>query len=697
MATDLFSRDMAAIEAAREAVESGVEDPEALRAMLKKIADAHSKTVRRAEKLVRVSDRSEARMREASAKIEEQQKQLELAHEMLAGYADDLESEVAARTTELRFERAKLATLVDLGIAMSAERDEAHLLSLILQGAMDLTNADGGTLYFMSDSEDSLEFRMLRNNSLNIRLGETSDRPISFPPIYLKNSDTGVANHSNVATHAVHIRSTVNIPDAYENTEFDFSGTRAFDMANGYHSKSFLTIPLIPRGGSVIGALQLLNAADPETGETIPFDAEVQGFVEALAAQAAMTIDNQKLLTAQRALMDSFIELIAGAIDAKSPYTGGHCNRVPELAMMLAQHAHESTVGPFAAFHFDTEEEWHEFRIGSWLHDCGKVTTPEYVVDKATKLETIYNRIHEVRTRFEILYRDKQISLLRERLAEHDGSFDLEAECGEMLQELQDEFAFLAECNVGGEFLSQDSVDRLAQIGERTWMRHFDDRIGISQDEHKRLRGMPAASLPAKETLLADKPQHTAPRQTAVIERLHERGFRMDVPENEVNIGELYNLSIQRGTLTNEERFKINEHIIQTLLMLETLPFPSNLKRVPEYAGGHHETMIGTGYPRKLKRNEMSVPARIMAIADIFEALTAADRPYKKAKTLSEALKIMGFMCKDQHIDPDLFLLFLEQGVYMQYAEEYLELSQIDEVSLEPLLETARTCCNAAA
>lgn len=692
MATDLFARDLGAIRKAEAALEEGVSDPEALRDLLTALTKAHGKTVKRAEKLVRVSDRTEVRLRSATSKIEEQSKALEEAHAQLAEHADSLESEVAERTKELRQERAKLEMLVDLGITMAAERDEGRLLSMILNGAMDLTNADGGTFYLVNDERDAMAFRLIRNLSLDIDLGATADRPVSLPMVPLINPETGQENHANVASNAVLTRDTVNIPDAYCSKDYDFTGTRKFDEANGYKSTSFLTVPLIPRGGSVIGALQLINAKDPETGEIVPFNHEVQGFVEALAAQGAMLIDNQKLLVAQRQLMDSFIELIAGAIDAKSPYTGGHCNRVPEIALMLAEEAHHADTGPFAEFEFHDEEERREFRIGAWLHDCGKVTTPEYVVDKATKLETIYNRLHEIRARFEILYRDRMIEALKSRLPDQDDSV---VDAAEDLAQLREEFAFVAKCNVGGEFLDDESIARLEEIGAREWHRFFDDRLGLSPDEARRLEGTPARPLPAMERLLADQPSHVTPRDPGTAAHFADRGFRMDVPENQSNLGEIYNLSIRRGTLTEEERFKINEHIVQTIVMLETLPLPANLRRIPEIAGGHHETMIGTGYPRKLSKDDMSVASRIMAIADIFEALTAADRPYKKAKTLSESLKIMGFMCKDGHIDPDLFVLFLERGVYQHYADSYLDPSQVDAVPIEPLLETARACCDA--
>jgi HD-GYP domain-containing protein (c-di-GMP phosphodiesterase class II) len=440
-----------------------------------------------------------------------------------------------------------------------------------------------------------------------------------------------------------------------------------------------LTVPLSPREGEVIGVIQLLNAQDPKTGAVIPFPKDLIEFVEALAAQAAVAIENQNLIEAQKQLMDALIKLIAGAVDAKSPYTGGHCERVPELGIMLAEAANAQTEGPLADFKFVSEDEWREFRIGAWLHDCGKVTTPEYVVDKACKLETIYNRIHEVRMRFEVLWRDARISQL-EALAQGGEAAEAQAAFDARLAQLQDDFAFVAECNVGGEFMAPDKVERLKSIAEATWLRHFDDRAGLAHEELKRFTGAPE-SLPVTEKLLSDKPQHIIPRtSTAVADP--KWNFKVKVPEHLYNYGEIYNLGVSRGTLTEEERFKINEHVMQSLIMLEQLPLPKNLRRVPEYAGTHHETLVGSGYPRKLSEEHLSVPMRIMAIADVFEALTASDRPYKKAKTLSESIKILSFFKKDKHIDPVLFDLFLTSGVYKRYAEKFLLPEQIDEVDI---------------
>ncbi len=598
-----------------------------------------------------------------------------------------MKRDLASRKRQLDETQDKLGRLVDLGIAMSAERDSNRLMEMVLLGAKELTNADGGTLYIRGD-DDRLHFQILRNDSLNVALGGTSGNAVTIPPVPMFDAE-GKPNHRNVVSHAVHENAPVVIADAYDSTSFDFSGTRIFDERNGYRSKSFLTVPLKPRGGDVIGALQLINARLPGSDEVVPFSPDIQRFVEALAAQAATALYNRDLLSAQERLMDSMIQLIAGAIDAKSPYTGGHCERVPELALMLAEVAGEQTSGPLADFRFQTDEEWREFRIGAWLHDCGKVITPEYIVDKATKLETIHNRIHEVRARFEVLLRDARIQQLEAVAAGADPAA-AEAAFAARKAQLQEDFAFVADCNVGGEFFAPEKVERLKQIAAQTWLRHFDDRLGLAHEELKRYADHPPQPLPAEEPLLADKPWHVIPRDGGINRAYADLGFKVPVPQNLYNMGEIYNLSISRGTLTVEDHFKIKEHIMQTIAMLERLPFPKHLKRVPEYAGTHHETLTGSGYPRAIDYTGLSVPSRIMAIADIFEALTASDRPYKKAKTLSESVKILSFFKKDGHIDPDLFDLFLTSGAYRAYAERFLLPEQIDEVDITAYV-TAKT------
>jgi len=579
--------------------------------------------------------------------------------------------------------------LIEIGIALSAERDINRLMETILLEAKGLCNADGGTLYIRTE-DDRLKFEIMRTDSLNIAMGGTTGKDITFPPVNMYDPETGEKNLKQVASAAALTANSINITDAYEVQDYDFSGTKKFDEQTGYRSKSFLTVPLKNSQDEVIGVLQLLNAKKPDSEDVIPFSAEIQPLIEALSSQAAVALDNQQLLESQKLLLDSFIELIASAIDAKSPYTGGHCQRVPELTKMLAKAAVESDEGAFAGFELN-EDQWYELHIGAWLHDCGKVTTPEYVVDKSTKLETIYDRIHEVRTRFEVVKRDAVIDYLKALIENKSDAETLRAELEERLAKLDDDFAFIAESNMGGEFMAPERVDRLKEIGNIQWTRTLDDRIGISFEEQKRKNLTSAPQLPVVEKLLDDRVDHIISREgaSALASDDNPFGFKLDMPENKFNLGEIYNLSIGRGTLTEEERYKINDHIVQTIIMLEQLPFPKHLKRVPEYAGGHHEKMDGTGYPRKLAKDDMSLPARIMAIADIFEALTAADRPYKPPKKLSDAVKIMSFMKKDAHIDDELFELFLTSGIYKDYAERFLDPAQIDEVDISQYLSKA--------
>ena len=526
----------------------------------------------------------------------------------------------------------RLKFLVELGIALSSERNRDRLLETILLGAKRLTNADGGTLYLRTD-QDGLRFAIMRTDSLNIAMGGTTGKPIPFPPLMMFDPDSCEPNHHNVATHCALVGETVNVPDAYQSDDFDFSGTKKFDAGTGYRSKSFLTVPLKNNEQDVIGVLQLLNAQDAANGEVIAFSGEVQPIVEALASQAAVALENQHLLEAQRDLLEAFIKVIANAIDRKSPYTGGHCMRVPLITEMMAEAANATKSGPFADFHLD-DEGMYELRIAAWMHDCGKVTTPEYIVDKATKLETIYDRVNTVRTRFEVLRRDAELGYLRGLQAANADPHALRVAYEAEIATIDSDQAFLERANIGGEFMDDADVGRVNAIAARRWVENGEERPFLSENE-------------------------------------------------------VYNLTIRKGTLTAEERKIINDHIVVTLEMLSELPLPKNLRNVPEYAGGHHEKMDGTGYPNGLTGDQMSTPARMMAIADIFEALTARDRPYKKAKTLSEAIHIMNLMCKDGHIDPQLFELFLRMGVHLRYANDHLPEDQIDDVDIDQYLPVA--------
>ena len=521
----------------------------------------------------------------------------------------------------------RLEQLNAIGASLSAERDIDRLLEAILTAAKTITRADGGTLYRVTE-ERTLRFEIVRTSSLRYYLGGTTGHPVPFYPIQLYKD--GKPNQSMVAAYAALTGKTVNIADAYTADGFDFSGTRAFDTKTGYRSKSFLTVPMRNHDNETIGVLQLINALEPSSGAIVPFSPSDQRLAESLASQAAIALTNRMLINQLEQLFESFINLINSAIDEKSPYTGGHCQRVPVLTMLLAEAVSETKDGPLRDFHM-SEQDRYELKIAGLLHDCGKVTTPVHIVDKATKLESIFDRIQLIDTRFEVLKRDAELEALRKKHNFLEQKMRMEAaeedkRLRDRLRQLDDDRKFLHACNIGGERMRDEDVDRVRRIGQYRWR----DFAG------------------------------------------HEAQF---LSEDEVK-----NLTIRSGTLTEEERKVINHHIVATIRMLEALPWPKHLTKVPEYAGGHHERMDGKGYPKGLTREQMSVQARCMGIADIFEALTAKDRPYKKGKTLSESLEILGRMKLNNHVDPDLFDIFVRRKVYRRYAEMFLDAEQIDAV-----------------
>ncbi len=537
-------------------------------------------------------------------------------------------------TVESLFRR--LEQLNDIGAALSQETNLDALLEKILIAAKAITRADGGTLYLRTEDKQRLKFAIVRTESLGIAMGGTTGSDVPFYPVYLYGQD-GKPNHQMVAAYAALTGKTVNIADAYSEQGFDFSGTRNFDRKTGYRSKSFLTVPMRNHESEIIGVLQLINRAAPDGVDIVPFSEADQRLAESLASQAAIAITNRQLIDQLERLFESFINLINMAIDEKSPYTGGHCQRVPELTMMLAEAVNATNQGPFASFSMGDRDRY-ELKIAGMLHDCGKITTPVHVVDKATKLETIFDRIHLIDTRIEVLKRDAQIAGMNLKLKlALDAGLDSVARAAKMSEidrqtkdgqrQLDDDREFLRNSNVGGEHIRPAVQLRIREIGTRySW---------------------------------TDPSGNTA---------------------NFLSNDEIENLTIARGTLTDREREVINHHIVATIRMLEALPWPSHLKHVPEYAGGHHERMDGKGYPRGLRSDEMSVQARVMGIADIFEALTARDRPYKKGKTLTEALQILGRFKENGHVDPDLFDIFVRQKIYLRYAHQFLDLEQIDTV-----------------
>ncbi|OYY93043.1 MAG: phosphohydrolase [Hydrogenophilales bacterium 28-61-23] len=519
----------------------------------------------------------------------------------------------------------RLERLVSVGIELSSQRDLGELLNRILEAAQVLTNSDGGTIYLIRAQK--LEFAIIRNISLGIHQGGRGGDALAHSPIPMYLPD-GSPNLSTVSASAAISGKTINIADAYDASEFDFSGTRRFDALNGYRSRSFLTVPMKDHEERVIGVLQLINALEPDAGGIIPFDRDDQYLVESLASQAAVVLTNRQLIERLEELFVSFIKLISNALDEKSPYTHGHCQRVPEITMLLADAAHRTDQGPLKDFTLSSKDR-RELEIAALMHDCGKITTPVHVVDKSTKLETIFDRIHLIDARIEVLKRDARIRMLEARLNAPETAdaaalqAGFEREC-RVLDEARD---FLRQANVGGEFMSPEMQARVRSIGG---------------------------------------------------------GYRWTDPSGQqaplLSEEEIDKLCIAKGTLSAEERDIINYHIVSTINMLEALPWPRHLRNVPEFAGGHHERMDGKGYPKGLTRDQMSVQARIMGIADIFEALTASDRPYKPGMSLSRSLAILGRMKLDNHIDPDLFDVFVREKVYLEYARAHLKPEQIDSV-----------------
>lgn len=508
-------------------------------------------------------------------------------------------------------------------IALAASNKTDEIIERILNEAKALTHAEGGTLYLLqqdAQGRQNLKFEIIRNDKLDIYLGGQSSQPIPFKPIDLLTAQ-GELNQHNVATYCANTKQVVNIPDVYTAGHFDFSGARAFDEQTGYRTRSLLCLPLLNHRQEVIGVIQLVNARHPDTRHVIPFSEKYIPLIKGLALYAAIALNNQILVADLKRLLDAFIKSIAKAIDAKSPHTSGHCQRVPLMTELMAKAACADN-GVFKDFRLN-DDEWYELQVASWMHDCGKLATPDSVLDKSTKLHTMRDGIDTVLLRLSNLKQQKQITFWQNNAKNPQQDADY-ASLQKELQQLDEDAEFLIKANKGGEFMSEEHKNRVRKIALYTWLDHQGKTQPMLNEE------------------------------------------------------EVKNLCIERGTLTAEERQIINNHMVVTIEMLEALPFPKQLKRVPEYAGGHHEKMDGSGFPRGLTREQMSIPARMMAIADIFEALTAKDRPYKAPMPVSVALGIMQRMRNDNHIDPDLYQLFVRERIWEQYAKQVLAPEQLD-------------------
>lgn len=517
-------------------------------------------------------------------------------------------------------------------MALSVEKDIKKLLGMILTEARSLSHADAGTLYILDKDENRLRFEILQNDSMSKQTTENSEFKFTLPHVPL--FEQGRPNHANVSSYVALTGQVVNIPNVYEAEGFDFTGPRRYDAATGYRSESMLVLPMQNHENDIIGVLQLLNARNPETGRTEEFSDNYVDIIASLTSQAAISLTNTQLIQDLKNLLYAFIQSIATAIDAKSPYTGGHIRRVVDLTMIIAENITKSDQGPFRDIHFG-EEELEELRLAAWMHDVGKITTPEYVVDKATKLQTIYDRINLVETRFHLIAASIENSHLRRKVALLQSSTPdlpelqrLEKAASDEIKALYNSLDAIKTVNKTGRPMSEDDINLVGAIARKTFV----------------VNGKPQPYL----------------------------------TKNEV-----HNLSIRQGTLTPEERQVVENHAAMTLKILKQLPFPRAMANMPEYAGGHHEKLDGSGYPRKLSGKNLPLQSRILAIADIFEALTAKDRPYKPPMKLSMAINIMNSMKKNRHIDPDILDFFIHNRLYAPYAQKEMTAAQIDEPTID--------------
>lgn len=526
----------------------------------------------------------------------------------------------------------QIKKLTDIGIALSAEKSINRLLEKIVDEARHIASADAGTLYILDNESQSLQFEILQNDTMNIRKGGAKGDTVAddMPNVPLYDSDDN-PNYTNVSSYVALTGQQVNVPDVYQASEFDFTGPKKYDESTGYRSQSMLVLPLRNHEEKIIGVLQLLNATDPETGDIIPFLPENVDMVASLASQAAVALTNAQLIEDLKNLFDAFIKSIATAIDEKSPFTGGHINRVVKLTMDIAEEVNNTDSGYFRDKNF-SEDELEELRIAAWMHDVGKITTPEYIVNKINKLDGIFDRIQHIETRFALIqetlkneYLEKKIAILQNE-PEKDRRKMLEKLDKQLQQKtgaLSETLALIQSVNNGEQRVTEEVEQKIQETAELTYQ----------------VNGQRFPYLTADEVRC---------------------------------------LTIRAGNLLKEERRAIEHHAEMTQRITSELPFPERLSRVPEYAGGHHEKLDGSGYPGGLKDGEIPLQTRIIAIADVFEALTAKDRPYKDPMKISKALSILQDMKEKGHIDPHIVDLFVKRELYRRYGEEELAPEQMD-------------------
>jgi len=486
----------------------------------------------------------------------------------------------------------KLNKLMEIGVELSYENNINFLLDDILSAAREFTGADGGSIYLKKG--DKLYFEIIQNQTLNTFMGGRKGK-IEWSPLELFKN--GKENKNMVAVLCALTQQIYNIPDVYKNTQFDFSGTKEFDKKTGYISKSMLVIPLINHKKETIGVLQLINKKQKHF--IIPFTKEDEDISMSLASQAAVSITKNRLIDDLENFIESFINVIAKAIDEKSKYTSNHIQRVSKLAEIMSIEINKDKKF-YPDIHYN-KNMLKQIKISALLHDIGKITTDPRIMDKSTKLEKEIDRIEIIKERFEIIKRDLKIQQLKNK---NNSKYKSK------LQEIEEDFKFLTEVNKGGEFLSDKKIQKIEEISKKYSYLLNNKEVPILRDDEKEM------------------------------------------------------LKIKKGTLSENERKHIQRHALMTLEMLSNLPFPSEYSEIIHIASNHHEKPNGKGYPRGLSDKNLTLEDKLLAICDIFEALSSTDRPYKESKTLEEVLKIMEKMADNNEIDKKLFQFFKTKKIW---------------------------------
>jgi HD-GYP domain-containing protein (c-di-GMP phosphodiesterase class II) len=499
-----------------------------------------------------------------------------------------------------------------MSTVLSKEKDLNKILGLILEETMDSTNAEGGTIYLKE--KDTLLFKAVKNDALNI-----FEIDPNYPKINLYPS--GKKNIENVSAVCALSKEIINIPDIYlyHMGEFNFDGAKKFDKANNYHTNSMLVIPMLNQDEEIIGVMQLINKKS--ISNTIAFTKDDISLASTYANLSASAIAKNTLIEDLEKLIMSFLESISYALSVKSPYGYSHISRVKELMGHVAREVNnDSTIFKDITYN---KEQYQELELAAWMHDIGKIATPEYIIDKATRLETVHDRIDTIQSRFNHIKQFLKADFLENKCKFLTGEYELKLDTLEnkyiqTIKELDDEFAFLQRVNTPSFYMKEEDLQRVKQIAERSFM----------IDEEK---------IPL---LTSD---------------------------------ELENLSIVHGTLSEKERSKIKEHAKITHDMLKMITFPKKYSNVAEIASKHHEKLNGEGYPLGLRAKDLPFEARLLAVVDILEALTANDRPYKRAKTHDETFEILEEMVEKNEIDGELVSFIKEVGIFEKYIQKIEE------------------------